>query len=614
MVRRVAANRAWMTASAVALGTLCMSSTLDAQNGSLLPQFSNTVMQPMHTNSPSVSMRLNQKKSSSAETKPSPYRSSPPPRLGMKPKSFLDPFRHRRQDGDVFGEDQAGSDDPFGESTVESPIQESPFAPFNSGPFRKKKAPVVNPFGEPEIEEPVVDPAPRVPPMDTVPKKPVLPPGAEFTPDQVPELPKPDGSTRESDTARTERSVPDPDEVTLEDFTDESLQEDDPDARRGSRATRRREREAAYDDPRRPFRSNVYRPAPEPTYYSKALPGDGRPNYASNSYAAAAGPNAYNPYAANPYAPNPYGTNPYPAPYAAPYPAPYPTPYPAPYAMNPYMGYGCPPACMGCQSCQSCAPTNCCPPTNAYAGCPTPTPADCDDVYENVVSQPARSGVCGLGLNLCNRGSNSILTPSGVPLYYFSLFGGWSDLSDLEIANEQGTINFDSPNGFGFGGAFGQIQGRNLRSELEFSYRSHDVEDLLLRDFGGGREVIQGVGDIESYAGMLNVYWEFVDLLGGRIAPYVGAGVGAVNVTADMRLDGGRNAFTDGEDSSFAYQYIIGLNYKVRQYSDLFIEYRHFAADSLRFDTSLPEGSLLDGDGELNFQTNNIFFGMRLKF
>jgi len=324
----------------------------------------------------------------------------------------------------------------------------------------------------------------------------------------------------------------------------------------------------------------------------------------TNPYAAA-NPNAINPYALNPYLMNPYAANPYAAnAYAG-------NPYAAnPYAMNP-LGYNCPPACLGCASCppvNACATCPTAAPVNSYAGCPTPTPATCNDgVYENVIGEEATLGING-------RSLNNPLMPSGVPLYYVSLFGGWSDLSDLEIVNEAGTINLNSENGLGIGAAFGQIQGRNLRTELEVSYRSQDIENLLLRDLGTGRETLNGVGDIKSYAGMLNVYWEFVDLFDGPFSPYVGAGVGAVNVSADMRLNGGQDAFRDGEDSSFAYQYIAGVNYKLQSYSDLFIEYRHFAADSLRLDTSLPAGSLLNGDGELNYQTNNIFFGMRLKF
>jgi len=595
-----------MAASAFALGTLgasAISSDACGQNGSILPRFASTASQQQRTNSPSVNMKLAQYAGRATGSSPQAYRSPQTPRLAMAPQQYGMPVRHRRQDGDVFGEDQAGGGDPFGEPTVKSPITGSPFD--NVEPDQRNVTPLKNPFGEPEVEPPVLDPTPRTPAMDTSPVAPRLPRGSEFTPDpnSIPDLPRPDGSTRESEKARTDRSVPDPDGIDLEDFNEGNFEEKDPQARR-PRTTGRRERDADYDDPRRPFRSNVYRPAPEPSYYSKPTGPNPYLDPRTNPYAAA-NPNAINPYALNPYLMNPYAANPYAAnAYAG-------NPYAAnPYAMNP-LGYNCPPACQGCASCppvNACATCPTAAPVNSYAGCPTPTPATCNDgVYENVIGEEATLGING-------RSLNNPLMPSGVPLYYVSLFGGWSDLSDLEIVNEAGTINLNSENGLGIGAAFGQIQGRNLRTELEVSYRSQDIENLLLRDLGTGRETLNGVGDIKSYAGMLNVYWEFVDLFDGPFSPYVGAGVGAVNVSADMRLNGGQDAFRDGEDSSFAYQYIAGVNYKLQSYSDLFIEYRHFAADSLRLDTSLPAGSLLNGDGELNYQTNNIFFGMRLKF
>ena len=633
MARRAIANTVLLAALAVTLGVFWMQSAVHAQYGALLPQFSNTAAEAAG----SVRVIPSQRNSSGGQRHQKTLRRPQSPRLGMTPRSFLRPARFRRQDGEGLGEGQGAGVNPFGDVPVESPIQESPFAPSNPN-LPDSGAPIENPFGEPEIRTPVVDPTPRTPPMDTQPRPPRLPQGAEFTPEEgtIPDLPTPFGDTRETDKARTEpkrqgtgrariqRSTPEPGEADEEAFDEDSiLLEDDPQPRPTPRNTKRRRRTERDDDPRRPFRSNVYRPARDPSYYVKPLE-QGQPGYnaagpngpqGANPYAA--NPNAANPYAANPYAANPYpanayAANPYAVPYQPPYGAPYQAPYAGAYAINPYAGLGCHPACMGCQSC---APANCCPPTNAYADCPTPTPADYhDDVYDPVVGESVQHARSGLGLKLGRRRSNGILTQRGVPLYYLSLFGGWSDLSDLEINNEEGTINLDSRDGVGLGAAFGQIQGRNLRSEFELTYRNHDIEDLFLNDLAGGSETLEGVGDVESFAGMFNLYWEFVDLLGGRLSPYIGAGLGAVNVTADARLDGGTEAFQDGEDSSFAYQYMVGLNYKLREHSDLFVEYRHFAADSLRLDASLPEGSLLNGEGELNYRTNNIFFGMRLKF
>ena len=523
---------------AATLLTLGFATTGSAQSGALLPRFTNTVRPPVKM-SPSVNMRLRE-------------------RINNRNQLFT-PARYRPQDGDIFGEDQTGGQNPFGDAVTEPRPTRTPFdkleAPGETPPSMPRSRGIQdrNPFGEPRqnqdespfgeggneppvVQPPRVDPNPRTPPMDTVPVEPRLPPGGEFTPDprSIPGLPIPGGGNREAERARTEeRSTPDPKEIDPRDFGPDTLEEteenNDPDPRNPRTPRTPSARSGGdlpnYDDPRRPFRSNVYRPAPDPTYYAKTK---------ENPYGQP-------PAGANPYAPYP---NPYANPYTNPYANPAANPYANPYALNPYMmnpyaaaqangyglagaGCGCPPCnngCgAGCGGCNSCA-GNCGSGCNSnssggsfaannYAGCPTPTPANCDnDIYNPVVGNSASLGVSGQALN-------NPLMPSGVPLYYVSLFGGFSDLSDLAIENQSGKIDIGSDDGVGLGIALGQIQGKNLRSELEFSYRSHDIDNLFLQDLGSGRQTLGGVGDIESYAGMLNLYWEFVDLCGGRLQP-----------------------------------------------------------------------------------------------
>ena len=636
-----------LAGTAALMATILWASPSWGQTSSILPRFTNTLKPVPAESSPSVKMRFAQRGSTQSNALSIPQGRSNRFSAGR----FL-PARFRGQDGDAFGEDQARGGDPFGEPTVESPITESPFQqtlPQQTTPRRTPRSvdtQVRNPFGEPTteprddsvrqprqpiIEIPGVDPSPRVPPMDTTPSRPRLPQGSEFTPDpnNIPDLPMPNGQTRETDKAGTRSSGStgrptssredgenqlDTEGVELEDFDPRDFEANESNSDRSNGSSTK----SKDDDRRRPFRSNIYRPAAEPSYRPKAIANDGSappPPYPYSAHAYPPNPYAANPYAANPYAANPYAAN--------------------PYATSPYLlpAYGAVAGCQNSLACQSCGPQSCgqcqqlncgggcgygcgcnnsCGPSyasdNRYAGCPTPTPATGEgDVYQNVTQDDSTLGIDG-------RSLNAPLVPSGIPLYYVSLFGGWSDLSDLAVSDSSGRIDLTSQNGLGLGFAFGQILGKNLRSELEFSYRSHDVGDLLLSDFGAGRQTIGGNGDVESYAGMLNLYWEFSGLCDGLLTPYIGGGVGAANVSADLRLDGGQTAFTDGEDSSFAYQYIVGMNFKVRSYSDLFVEYRHFAADGLRLDANLPPSSLIDGDGQLNYQSNNIFFGMRMKF
>ena len=109
---------------------------------------------------------------------------------------------------------------------------------------------------------------------------------------------------------------------------------------------------------------------------------------------------------------------------------------------------------------------------------------------------------------------------------------------------------------------------------------------------------------IRSYSGMANAIWEFIDFPTNRVKPYVGVGFGFVNVESDSTLGGiGALANANGSDSSFAYQAIAGLNFGVNETVDVFAEYRYLKADSLQL-----------GNFGFDYETSNIFGGLRIKF
>ena len=112
---------------------------------------------------------------------------------------------------------------------------------------------------------------------------------------------------------------------------------------------------------------------------------------------------------------------------------------------------------------------------------------------------------------------------------------------------------------------------------------------------------------------MFNVFWDFTDSPTARFKPYLGAGFGGVSADADFQIDGA-NTLGDGNDSSLAYQWIGGINYKASELTDFYVEYRYFAADSLNFNTTLPANAIIDSDGELDYRTNNVLFGIRMRF
>jgi opacity protein-like surface antigen len=136
---------------------------------------------------------------------------------------------------------------------------------------------------------------------------------------------------------------------------------------------------------------------------------------------------------------------------------------------------------------------------------------------------------------------------------------------------------------------------------------------MTLNDLAGSTQLFEGDGKIDTVSGMLNVIWDFTDLPSRCFTPYLGAGIGGVSANADFQING-QNVLGDGNDTSLAYQWIAGISVKTQSLSDLYVEYRYFAADSLHFNTTLPASAIIDGDGELEYRTSNVLFGFRKKF
>ena len=588
------------------------------------------------------------------------------PGYGLPPKRRKVPTlkaRYRVQDDDLFGEGQIN---PTSERSIFDQIEDD-FKPQNEVPNgrpQQPQAPTADPFNKPRDRDPApanpfgerrnVDPAPRTPPMDTQPERPEparrpaqtprqsgngqleLPPGGEFTPDpdSIRGLPTPSGRTRETEKAGDIPSQREPTRrepiIEIEDLPGRFVDEDDELKKRVDELDRelkkrssRRQRSNADEEEREKRRrrrsnaSNVYRPAPEPTYYS--LPTDPRWDAYRQQYRELYG--QYPPGYDRDYQRQPDPRAAYPDPRQAPAPR---TPYPvyprgdqyvyaAPTNLPPPYGYICPP----CEQ----------PPARQDYVNQFAEPASSvipegivDNIYEGVVSgdreiesapvpispRASRFGIGGLADGGGLRGDGPLL-------YYFSVFGGWNGINDLALDGDGGQIEIGNDDGVALGFAFGQILGKNLRSEIEFSYRTNNLDSLTLVEGGGAPQFFGGDGTIEAFSGMFNLYWDFVDLPTRRLKPYLGAGIGGVSVDADFDIDL-QNSLPDGNDSSLAYQWIAGLNYQTTLNSEVFVEYRYFDADSLHFGTTVPPTSGIDRDGELDYQTGSILFGMRMKF
>lgn len=198
--------------------------------------------------------------------------------------------------------------------------------------------------------------------------------------------------------------------------------------------------------------------------------------------------------------------------------------------------------------------------------------------------------------------------------FYLALHGGSTNLSDLITNSEGNQAIFRETTGSLFGLALGRIQGRNLRTELEVSYRQVDINGLDLVG-PAPQQFLPVAGDLGVISGMLNGYWAFNGI--GRFRPYVGGGLGFAFARPDIADPTGLEVATEDDQSSFAYQWMAGAAYEASSSLEAFVEYRYFVADSFNLETELDPAAfapLGNGSGEFDFRSTNILFGFRVKF
>ena len=197
------------------------------------------------------------------------------------------------------------------------------------------------------------------------------------------------------------------------------------------------------------------------------------------------------------------------------------------------------------------------------------------------------------------------------------------DVSNDAVGNAGNLIfdsNADYDNGIGAFAALGYAWGNGFSTELEFSYRNNDI-DQIDPDGLGFSGLPNGTisGDTTSLAFMVNALYEF-DFGGalGGVRPYLGGGVGIADIDHDIT---GSNPFGaptaplsisfGATQRSLAYQGIAGLAFPLSEGLDFDLSYRYFGTKK---DT--VEGTLngAPGEFEVGHNVHSFFAGLRWNF
>jgi opacity protein-like surface antigen len=188
---------------------------------------------------------------------------------------------------------------------------------------------------------------------------------------------------------------------------------------------------------------------------------------------------------------------------------------------------------------------------------------------------------------------------------YARLLGGLNFALDSDFDGNRsdsfpsGEASLDTGAVVGLGG--GYRFNRNFAAELEYAYRSNDIDKIK----GSGGTTIADGGDLASVAIMANGYY-FFDFAESW-SPYIGFGMGFLQeIDSDVELVGA-NDQKDLEDSVFAWQAMVGAEVPIDDSWRFYGEGRFMTAPS-------PELSNSNGSYSVDYNNLSLIFGIGYQF
>jgi outer membrane protein OmpA-like peptidoglycan-associated protein len=127
-------------------------------------------------------------------------------------------------------------------------------------------------------------------------------------------------------------------------------------------------------------------------------------------------------------------------------------------------------------------------------------------------------------------------------------------------------------------GTLGYAIDQHWRVEGEVGYRRNDIGGFNTL---GGAPITAPPGELSQFSLMANVIYDV--MISDKVTLSVGAGAGAARVNFTTPT-------IDVEDTNFAYQGIVGLNYAIGNRAQLFLNYRYFRVDGPDFNQRFSVG------------------------
>jgi outer membrane autotransporter protein len=206
--------------------------------------------------------------------------------------------------------------------------------------------------------------------------------------------------------------------------------------------------------------------------------------------------------------------------------------------------------------------------------------------------------------------------------WYVSAFGGGMLLEDSQNSGNNNPLSFDSSyksglarTGLAYRAAVGAYRAPQVRTELEFSYRTIGFDKISFANDGGlaaaaGQSSLNGVsaaanGRFTAMSAMLNAYYDYDT--GTPWKPYIDAGIGTSRLAA-RGVTANAVAVVDAFDVVFAYQFGIGIGFDVTQAFTIAADYRYFTTLDPTFKDAV--GASFNSE----FTSHAVSLGVRYRF
>lgn len=196
--------------------------------------------------------------------------------------------------------------------------------------------------------------------------------------------------------------------------------------------------------------------------------------------------------------------------------------------------------------------------------------------------------------------------PAAAGGYYVDLFAGIGETDDTSfgvLGTSRIETEFDS--NFNYGVSFGYAFDNQWRIEGELFRREADVDTHNL-DNGG--PIAGSFGEGNSVSIFANLFYDFDNE--SRVTPYLGFGVGTVNVDyADFGVPG--LAALDDDDDVLGYQFAAGIAVEINEAWSFRTDLRWLEAEDAELTSSVATGST---SSDVSYSAYDMTVGFRYRF